>query len=177
MPGLTPGFQIPYPLYTEPAAGAAQIQALAERVDDAVSLQQTTISSVLIRSAGSVSAVANQSIPNAAYTTVQWVTEDFDTSNIFNLGVSNTNATPTVAGFYMVTVEVRFAANATGSRGLRLATNAVVEQGSTTEVLAAAGGAQTHIVSTSLMSLVPGDVVTAQVLQGFRRFSLVQLNN
>ena len=181
MPGTTPILGLPYPLYSEAVDGPAQIQALAEAVDNVVAPLQTTLTNAQNRKSGAVSAVAVQAIPNAVYTTVTWVTEDFDTDNIFNLGVSNTNAVPSTTGTYVITAESRFAAAAAGTRAIRILVNGVVVQGTTIELLASPAGTQTDICTTTILPLAAGQIVTIQVLQGSggalnidsRRFSLV----
>lgn len=118
MPGLTSPQNYPYPLYTEAANGAPQIQALADAIDDSIVAAQTTISNATNRKQCRASAVVNQSIPDNVFTTLTYTTENADTDNMINLGVNNTIATVNTAGHYLVTVECEFAANATGDRSV-----------------------------------------------------------
>lgn len=118
MPGLTSPQNYPYPLYTEAANGAPQIQALAEAIDDSIVAAQATISAASNRKQGRASSGVNQSIPNNVFTTMTYTTENSDTDNMINLGVNNTIITVNTAGHYLVTGEVEFASNATGDRSL-----------------------------------------------------------
>ena len=57
-----------------------------------------------------------QTIPNASVTAVAFDTETFDTANLHSTTTNNHLVTAPVAGVYQITGNVRFAANATGTR-------------------------------------------------------------
>jgi hypothetical protein len=149
MPGLTPAWSLPYPLYTEPVNGAAQIQALAEQADDSLVAIQANITAASTRVLAQATGTNLQSIPNAASTAMQYNTETFDSDNMINLGTDNTVITVTVAGIYLVVAECEFAANATGSRELF--------------IVWSGGGAQFNYASRA----VTGDVTRMNVAQTF----------
>lgn len=118
MPGTTFPQNYPYPLYTDPADGAPQIQALAEAIDDSIVTAQTQLVAAAARKRCRVSGFAAQAIPSGVQTTLTYTTEDTDTDNMVNLGVNNTIATVNTAGHYLVIGEVEFVSNATGTRNL-----------------------------------------------------------
>lgn len=120
MPGLTTPLNYPYPLYTEAANGAPQIQALAEAIDDSIVAAQATIADASNRKLCRASGFAAQIIPTGVDTILTYTTEDSDTDNMLNLGVNNTIATVNTAGHYLVMGEVEFDVNATGDRYMHI---------------------------------------------------------
>src|SRR5574339_657235 len=117
MPGLTPNQSFPYPLYTDPAgSGPAQIQALADAVDDAIVAQQTAIANAVNRKRALISSTVVQAIPNGVDTNGTFATVDFDNDTMANMGVDNTALTVKTAGLYLIEGEANFVLNATGSR-------------------------------------------------------------
>jgi hypothetical protein len=120
MPGLTTPLNYPYPLYTEAADGAPQIQALAEAIDDSIVAAQADISDASNRELCNASSSVNQSIPNATNTFLTYAIENADTDNMVNLGVDNTVVTVNTAGHYLVTGELEFDSNVTGDRILNI---------------------------------------------------------
>ncbi len=69
-----------------------------------------------------------QSIPDSAdpwATAIGFTSEDFDVPAWHSNTTNNTRITPDVAGVYLVTANVEFAANATGDRAIRIGVNGV----------------------------------------------------
>jgi hypothetical protein len=164
MPGLTSPQNFPYPLYTDPAgAGAAQIQAFAEAVDDAIVAQQTAITNATDRKRGAASGTALQSIPNNTPTNATFTVEDLDNDNMVNLGVDNTAVTCTTAGLYLVQGSVRFALNTVGSRqaNLTLAGVNVGANRSATAILTS----QAQLDVMMLVFATAGQVLKLSILQ------------
>lgn len=102
MPGTTPLYSFPYPLYTESTSLAAQIQSLAEAIDDQLETEQTTLAGAITRPSAKVQNLTNQSIPNSTLTTLTYTTEVIDNAAMVNLGVSNSTITAPVTGLYLV---------------------------------------------------------------------------
>lgn len=71
-------------------------------------------------------ATGTQSIPNAAYTSLLFDAEQYDTDTIHSTASNTDRMTCTTAGIYHITANVHFDANATGSR-----IAAIVHNGST----------------------------------------------
>lgn len=163
MPGLTPNQNLPYPLYTEAVNPPAQIQALADAVDDALVASQALIASIVARKASRASRVTNQSIANNTPTLVQFTTEDFDNDNMINLGGSNTNIVVQTSGLYLVTGSVTWATNATGIREALLLKNGTAIAG--LRELNNGGVLASGTPATHLINAVVTDIFTLQVLQ------------
>lgn len=183
MPGLTSPQNFPYPLYTDPAgAGAAQIQAFAEAVDDAFVAQQAAIANAVERKRGCASATALQSIPNNTATNGTFTLEELDNDNMVNLGVDNAAVTCTTAGLYLVQGSVRFVSNNTGSRqlSLTLAGNNV----GAIRSAAAAGTSVPQLDVSMLVYATAAQILRLSILQtsggalntDFRRLSAVRLS-
>jgi hypothetical protein len=114
MPGSTTDWALPYPLYTDPAAGAAQLQALAEAIDDAHEQIAAEIAAIGQRTAAAVYGSAAQSLANNTSVQLTFSTTEFDNGLTVNLGTGDlTVVTP---GWYWVSAWVRIAANSTGNR-------------------------------------------------------------
>lgn len=58
----------------------------------------------------------HQSIPNATHTILAFNSEDYDTNTMHDLVTNNSRITIKETGYYLVWLQVRFAANATGVR-------------------------------------------------------------
>lgn len=163
MPGLTSPLNFPYPLYTEANNGPAQIQALAEAIDDAIVASQALINSAVARKAFRMSAVTNQSVPNNTATNATFVTEDFDNDNIVNLAGSTTNAVIQTAGLYLFTGVSFWTANVTGIR-----TSGITKNGTLFGALQTRSGGGTLPDCnpiTLLINAVPGDIFRLQLTQ------------
>ena len=162
MPGFTSPQNLPYPLYTEVVNPPAQIQALAEAIDDALVASQALIAGIVARKAGRMSSVTAQAIPNNAVTAGTFTTEDFDNDNMINIGGSNTNLVIQTAGVYLVTGTATWAANAVGVREAQIFKNGVAVAGFRAFNAAAlqSGTPVTHLVVGA-----PGDILTLQLFQ------------
>lgn len=62
----------------------------------------------------SVTRTTNQSIGNAAYASISWDSEIFDTDTMF--APTSTDVTIKTAGLYLLTLQMSYASNATGDR-------------------------------------------------------------
>lgn len=182
MPGLTSPQNYPYPLYTEANNFPAQFQAFADAVDDSIVAAQTTIAAALARKQASASAVVNQSIPNAVLTTLTYTTEDSDTDNMINLGVSNTLVTVQTAGHYLVIGEVEYASNATGERSLRVSWSG--GPGGLNKTVGAVNGAVTRLIIAEHINATVGQTFVLNTLQNsggalnstFRRIQAIRIS-
>ena len=185
MPGLTPNQLYPYPLYTEPANPAGQIQALAEAIDDSFVAVQAIVTTALSRPGAFVTGSVVQSIPNAGATVMTFDVEVFDTANLFNLGVSNTNAVVPVGGngYYLMVGRVRFATNATGDRNVRFTKNgAAVTSGYNSRAVTA--GVETEHLHWEFVSVVAGDILRLEAAQSsagnlnvdLKQFGLIRMS-
>lgn len=105
---------------------------------------------------------SNQSIPDAAYTEVV-----FDAAAIKEVGGAwdGTNLTIEVTGWYLVSMNARFAANATGTRGLRLYKNNAIAWSPANQDAVQASGQATIIDAATPMFLEKGDVLDMRVFQ------------
>lgn len=164
MPGTTGlPYLLPYPLYTEPADVAAQIQDLAEAIDDAFENSNDRIADIQTRKGAGISAVGAQSIPTATPTTLTFTTEQFDNDTMANLGVNNTILTCVTDGFYFVTCRAAFEANATGVREIFIQRNAI--NAYEIRVDNAGAGTSTQISPAGVLWLQAGDTLRLVVAQ------------
>ena len=124
MPANTPrGYT--YPLYTDPANPAAQIQDFAQDVDLDVAAQVASIVTALNRPSAKVSSSTAQVFAPGVPQFVTWATENYDNAAMANLGVNNDRISFTSTGKYLISVEINFNANglSVGSRQIRLVPN------------------------------------------------------
>lgn len=163
MPGLTSPQNYPYPLYTEANNGPAQIQALADAIDNGIVASQALIASIVSRKAFRVSSGVAQSIPNNTNTLAVFATEEFDNDTMFNVGVSTTNATVNTAGLFLFTMTSTWAANATGVRMTALLKNGV--QVGAFQAVSAGGVLSSGTPFTMLINAIVGDVFTVRLFQ------------
>lgn len=183
MPGLTPGWSLPYPLYTEPVNGAAQIQALAEQADDSLVAIQANIAAASTRVLAQATGNVAQAVANNTSTALQYNVEDFDPNNMINLGADNTVITVTVAGDYLVIAEVEWAANATGTRDTILiwSGGAGLQFNYATRAVT---GDVTRVTVSEVFKATVGQTFRANVIQtsggalnsSFRRFSATRVS-
>lgn len=182
MPGLTTPQNYPYPLYTEAANGAPQIQALAEAIDDSIVAAQATITAATSRKLCRATGTVGEAVPNNVLTTVTYSTEDADTDNMINLGVNNTIATVVTAGHYLVIGEIQFNTNATGDRVVN-----IVWSGGGSQInlrSRAVTGDVTRMVVSEVFNATVGQTFSIQVLQNsggvlnttFRRIAAVRVS-
>lgn len=185
MPGLTPNQLYPYPLYTESANPAGQIKDLAEAIDDSFVTVQSIVTTAASRPGAFVTGSVVQAIPNAGATVMTFDAEIFDTANLFNLGVSNTNATVPVGGngYYLMCARVRFANNATGDRNVRFTKNGVaITSGFNSRAITS--GTETLHQHWEIVSVVAGDVLRLEAAQSsagalnvdFKQFGLIRIS-
>lgn len=167
MPANTPrGYT--YPLYTDPADPAPQIQDFAQDVDADVAAQVASITAALNRPSVKVSSTTNQVfVPNVAQF-VTWATENYDNAAMANLGVNNDRISFTSAGKYLISTEINFNPNGNvtvGSRQIRLVPNLGAAQNLGWENRPGSAGTGTNLTITDLyQSVGPGDFVRVEGL-------------
>jgi hypothetical protein len=111
-----------------------------------------------------VTGSTTQSIPNNVYTSLNWDANITDTTRLHNTVTNNNNIYIKTSGWYLVSAQVTFSANAAGSRSIRLTKNGVVIDRTTVRFPPVAGfsvSANTSIV----IELVSGDVIAAEAFQ------------
>lgn len=183
MPGAAGPFLWPYPLPGEANSLPAQVQALADAIDNSIVAVQAIVTATASRLRASAISNVAQSIATGVATAITYATEEFDTDGIINLGVSTTNFTINTAGLYAASSYVNFASNATGVREV-----AFVVNGTTVGALRTTPdqtGASTWLNPCQLLWLTPGDILTAVVAQNSggalnvtdRRLSIVRMSH
>lgn len=111
----TSRLKLPFPTDADAPDGPSQIGALAKAIDE----------KLLVSASCRVMRDSAQSIPNEAFTPIEWPEEDWD-SDAFHSTSSNKNRlVAPLDGLYIVTACVVFAGNATGLRSLQLVRNSV----------------------------------------------------
>lgn len=103
---------------------------------------------------------AVQSIPDTTVTKIQFNTEDFDTGNEFD-STTNYRFTAIAAGYYMVSAQATFVANATGLRGLYIKKNTSTLFSDLIDAQTTA----TTLVASGIIYLAINDYVEAHVQQ------------
>ena len=106
---------------------------------------------------------ANQSIPNNAFTTLTFNTEDFDTDSIHDNVTNNSRLTATTAGKYLVYGNVRFAANATNTRGVRFLSSTL--GGGVAEVRVQASSSIVVLIISTVIDMAAADYIELQAYQ------------
>jgi hypothetical protein len=124
----------------------------------------TTFASGISPNIALVTGNGNQSIPNNAWTLVNWNTNIYDDSNLHNTASNNTFIYPKTPGWYRVNGAVRFAANATGQRGIRIAKNGS-DVSRTTVFGISSASVNTSVVTDIIVYLIPTDSVGIEVFQ------------
>jgi hypothetical protein len=162
MPGLTSPQNYPYPLYTEANNGPAQIQALAEAIDDSIVAAQANIALAVERKRGRASGTVGQSIPSGVLTKLTYNSEDLDNNSMIDLAVDNSIITVVTAGIYLVTGEVSFAANTTSIRLLEIHRNALAPAA---KQVAATPTLQTRICADIIVQAAAGDTFSLWAFQ------------
>ncbi len=107
---------------------------------------------------------ANISIPNNAATFLTFNSERFDNDNIHDIAVNTDRLTVRTAGIYVISGSVRWAANATGFRLLRIHLQAI-NQSLASSVHLNAGAVITDQTISTIYELVVGDFVQLRVQQ------------
>jgi hypothetical protein len=108
---------------------------------------------------------AGQSVPHAAWTALTFNTEVWDEDEMHSLATTTERLTIRTAGVYLISAQVRFAANTTGTRELQIRLN-----GTTTLALAdclatAQANGLVYLNLVTLWKLVVGDYLSAVVYQ------------
>jgi len=123
--------------------------------------QNYPFSTVAIR----VQISTNQSIPNATWTALSFdaiITEEKPATTSQWSSGSPTRLICRLPGYYLVNAHVRFAANATGARGINLMKNGV---GVTATIIAAFSEHDPHIQCSAIVKLDTGDYVESYCYQ------------
>jgi hypothetical protein len=123
--------------------------------------QNYPFSTVAIR----VERSTNQSIPNATWTALSFdaiITEEKPATTSQWSSGSPTRLICRLPGYYLVNAHVRFAANATGARGINLMKNGV---GVTATIIAAFSEQDPTIQSSTIVKLDTGDYIEAKAYQ------------
>lgn len=113
----------------------------------------------------SVYQTAAQSIPTATFTAINFDTEETDNDGMHSTGTNPSRLTAVTPGWYLVSGQVAYAANATGSRNARLGVNLAVVPASGTTTLPANGNLGVATVATRAVFLNAGDFVQIQGMQ------------
>lgn len=114
----------------------------------------------------SVTRTTNQSITNAAYNSISWDSEIFDTDSMF--APTSTNITINSAGLYLLTVQMSYASNATGVRITLLEKNATAAGNGTflcRDIRGAVNGDATFLTMTTQARLAASDTIRLTVYQ------------
>jgi hypothetical protein len=123
--------------------------------------QNYPFSTVAIR----VERSTNQSIPNATWTALSFdaiITEEKPATTSQWSSGSPTRLICRLPGYYLVNAHVRFAANATGARGINLMKNGV---GLTSTIIAAFSGQDPNIQCSTIVKLDTGDYIETKCYQ------------
>lgn len=129
---------VPAPI-TFVASNVLSAAQLNTNVRDAVNFLIAPPAAVLRNSAA-------QSLTTATWTPLTWDTEDLDSDNAHSTVTNTARYTAVTAGWYLVTGNVEFVANATGIRQARI-TDGTTVFGGQNAVSASAGGTTTLSVS------------------------------
>jgi len=120
-PAVSGSSVLTLPAVTDTVAGIAATQTLTNKTINAsqlvdASITQAKLGTNLVGNGPAFSAYANaaQTITAATFTQAQFQVEEFDTNSNFS---SNT-FTPTVAGYYLITFNIKFAAVTVVSRAI-----------------------------------------------------------
>lgn len=108
---------------------------------------------------------ANIAVGSASWTSLTFDSEAFDNATMHSTSSNTSRLTSTVSGIYLVGATVHFAANATGTRQLRLYQNGatVVARNATSSTLS--GSVVTVLEITALVNLPSGNYVEVQAYQ------------
>jgi len=152
-----------YPLYTDPADPAAQIQELATDIDtDMDALWDRMIAGYnqpgcRVRSSG-----INQAIAVSTDVTATFAEELYDNQGMVNLGVSNTNINIVQTGLYLATARITFLSNGNATVNARQVTIATTGSLGTVGRRAVEGKQNnaTAVQLSALFWIAAGGVVT-----------------
>jgi len=104
-------------------------------------------------------------LTNAAFTSIQFQSEDYDTVSGHDNVTNNSRYTCQVAGLYVFTGKVAFAANATGQRAMQWALNGTAVSGSQDSWPAVAAVERQFVATTYEAVLAVNDYVELQAFQ------------
>lgn len=166
----TPIYSFPYPVLTDPPNGAAQIQALAEAVEDSLNTVETSLAADTTTLANPARAqlrtAVAQSIANNTATAVNFELEDFDTANGHSTSVNTSRYTAQVAGTYLLGGGFAFNASATNNRLGAWRKNGTDIDGGTTAFPGFAGNSNQGVMKTIMVELAVSDYIQIYVSQG-----------
>lgn len=117
---------------------------------------------------GAVRITSNQAVSDNTYQVISWSTEDYDDGAIFDLATDASKIYIPGSGGKLatVTVQLRYAANATGNRRIRIYKNgADANFENLANITAATGGAETFIRSTFQIVCTGGDYLQVVAYQ------------
>ena len=107
-----------------------------------------------------------QTIPNSGFTALLFDTEDIDYDSGHSTTVNTSRYTAQTQGWYWISYNTTFAANATGTRQAKLYLNGTTElPGTYQEQGVNSGTTQTNIAGAALIFLTVGDYVELLALQ------------
>lgn len=160
MPGSTPTYGLPYQTNTDPPNGPTLGQNLAEAVEGQIArLDNPAVAQVRQTTA--------QTIANNTWTSLIFQVDDIDTHNGHLTGVSDNQRryTAQVAGMYLLSGCVAWAASSAGQRWSRWARNGTEINGSLASAEANGSGQQMAVARTMVVSLGVGDYIELQAWQ------------
>jgi hypothetical protein len=111
-----------------------------------------------------VTSTAAQSIPNNTWTNLDWDNNSIDNNGLHSQTVNNANIQIKEAGLYRIFSRVRFAANATGSRIMRILLNGVAVDRTTT-IQTPSASLETTIQTEIILRILPGYNVRIECFQ------------
>lgn len=109
--GTTPKYQLPYPELTDPPDGPAQIKALAQATETAITPAVLTGTVVLFYQQSAI-----QSVPNNAATPIVFDKAYNWLDRLNGMQANMSRYIPSVPGYYVCSGVFAFAGNATGQR-------------------------------------------------------------
>jgi hypothetical protein len=172
----TTNFALRYPSSASTVAVHTDMQNLATDVDTQLLAVKNPPASVLTRN-------TNLSINSGVFTDVTWPTEEFDNASLSAAGGATITIPAGGTGFWQVSANVIWAANAAGTRSLVLQVNGVAPPGAGVEQPPSGSSATRQGFSVGI-KLTAGDVIKVQGFQSVGgainitegRFSAVRLS-
>lgn len=110
-------------------------------------------------------AATTQSIANNTWTSLNIDTEVYDSDNGHSTVTNNSRYTVQVAGTYLVTGSVGYAANATANRAIRFAVNGTAIAGSFVKCAPADTSGSTGLVTVAQVVCIVGDYIEVMANQ------------
>lgn len=112
-----------------------------------------------------VTGTAVQSIPNNAYTALNWDSNQVDNQGLHSTATNTSNIYIKEAGTYRISAQLYFAANATGVRIARIQKNGSALNRTTVSVPVSSASVASTMHSSIINSAVPGDYYSVEVYQ------------